>query len=130
MFQAVSSVVGTSLMMLLIDIFTALGTPRPQAIFAVSLVGVAYLVGRAMLVAIGERLFSLTLTAAVLVATLLNLAPVSAEGRWYHTRFGLVDRIVTVTPDRWLDPVFTPGEPRRLHNPRHPQRREILRSSN
>jgi hypothetical protein len=130
MFQAVSSVVGTSLMMLLIDILTALGTPRPQAIFAVSLVGVAYLVSQAMLVAIGERLLSVTLAAAVLVAMPLSLAPVSVEGRWYHTRFGLVDRIVTVMSDRWLDPVFTRGEPRRLHNPRHPQHREIFKSSN
>lgn len=75
MFQAVSLVVGTSLMVLLIDIFTALGTPRPQAIFAVSLVRVAYLVSRAMLVAIGERLLSVTLAAAVLVAMPLSLAP-------------------------------------------------------
>lgn len=74
-FQTVSVVVGTSLMVLLIDIFTALGTPRPQAIFAASLVGVAYLVSRAMLVAIGERLPPVTLAAAVLVAMPLSLAP-------------------------------------------------------
>jgi MFS family permease len=74
-FQTVSVVVGTSLMVLLIDIFTALGTPRPEAIFAASLVGVAYLVSRALLVAIGERLPPVTLAAAVLVAMPLSLAP-------------------------------------------------------
>lgn len=74
-FQTVSLVVGTSLMVLLIDIFTALGTPRPEAIFAASLVGVAYLVSRALLVVIGERLPPVTLAAVVLVAMPLSLAP-------------------------------------------------------
>lgn len=74
-FQTVSLVIGASLMVLLIDIFTALGTPRPEAIFAASLVGVAYLVSRALLVVIGERLPPVTLAAAVLVAMPLSLAP-------------------------------------------------------
>ena len=75
LFQAIGLVVGTTLMVMMIDIFTALGTPRGEAIFAASLVGVAYVVSRGIEVALGSRLTPVALSIAVLTAMAVSLTP-------------------------------------------------------
>lgn len=76
-FQTVSVTVGTALMVLLIDIFTALGVPRAEAVSAASLMGAAYLVSRGAMVLVGPRIAPVVLAAGALGAIPLALAPLA-----------------------------------------------------
>lgn len=70
--------VGMALGILAIDLFVSLGTPREAAIFAASLIGVAFLVSRGIDVVLGSRISRMTLARLVYAMLPLSLLPLLA----------------------------------------------------
>lgn len=70
-----ASLVGTAMALLLIDLFVSLGTPREGAVFAASLLGIAYLASRGLDVVLGAMVRPLVLATIVFAALPLSLLP-------------------------------------------------------
>ncbi|WP_421951146.1 MFS transporter [Pelagibacterium sp.] len=73
--MTLTGAVGTSMALLLIDVFGALGVDRVDAVFAASLLGLVYLASRGIDVALGGRIDPLKLALGVFVALPLSLTP-------------------------------------------------------
>jgi MFS family permease len=70
--------VGMAMGILAIDLFVTLGTPREAAVFAASLIGVAFLVSRGIDVALGNRIPRMALARLVFAMLPLSLLPLLA----------------------------------------------------
>ncbi len=73
--QVLTTSLGTAMAILAIDIFVALGTPRAEAVFAGSLMGVAYLASRGCDVLLGSRMPRIRLARIVHAALPMSLIP-------------------------------------------------------
>lgn len=76
--QALTASLGTAMAILAIDVFVALGTPRTEAVFAGSLIGLAYLASRGCDVLLGNRLSRMRLAGVVHAVLPMSLAPLLA----------------------------------------------------
>jgi hypothetical protein len=70
--------VGMAMAILAIDLFVTLGTPRETAVFAASLIGIAFLVSRGIDVVIGARMPRMALARIVFAMLPLSLLPLLA----------------------------------------------------
>lgn len=67
--------VGMVMAILTIDLFVSLGTPRESAVFAASLIGIAFLVSRGIDVVVGARIARMALARIVFAMLPLSLLP-------------------------------------------------------
>jgi hypothetical protein len=70
--------VGMAMWVLAIDLFVTLGTPREGAVFAASLIGVAYVISRGIDVLLGNRIPRMALARLVFAMLPLSLLPLLA----------------------------------------------------
>lgn len=70
--------VGMAMAILAIDLFVSLGTPRESAVFAASLIGIAFLVSRGIDVVVGARIPRMALARIVFALLPLSMMPLLA----------------------------------------------------
>lgn len=73
--HTLGAAVGTTLALLMIDLFVAMGSQRPDAVFAASLLGLSYLASRGLEVVMGPRKPPVVLALAVFSLLPISLLP-------------------------------------------------------